>query len=345
MGPIRVVCRILALIFTYDGDSVGCGQFIKDGWPFSEVDMISVPGATEQFSFTSVEEEDDKECGDDGSKLQSPQDEDSFTASLPDLFTAPLPSSGAHPFAVVGNTSPISEVQLPASLEKDPTLDPTASPWDDVPDDGVRTAEMRNTAGAEGTHVDCKFLSEDEAKKLFNAALLQVSYKEFEPFGECEEMMLCFLWVLFFTPVMPIGIFATLGARIMEIKFDLTKLLYVRQRAFPEADETMCRLQSVFTVAASWASIGWCVGLSMITYNDDFCDLTKTSQNLYLLGVTSWMAAAIVWALAYNEWKRLAQLAQEKATLAANTELSEIAMSVVPSPFRSFDRSSKEMQQ
>lgn len=42
-APTHLVARTLALLLSYDGDSVGCLRFIVRGWPFSEVSAVRGP--------------------------------------------------------------------------------------------------------------------------------------------------------------------------------------------------------------------------------------------------------------------------------------------------------------
>merc|ERR1712129_184376 len=57
-------------------------------------------------------------------------------------------------------------------------------------------------------------------------ALHQFTLKRFENSDEVLEIQLSFLNVLFFGPVMPLGVIFTLIAKIVELRSDLVKLLF-----------------------------------------------------------------------------------------------------------------------
>eukprot|EP00747_Dinoflagellata_sp_TGD_P218784 gnl/TRDRNA2_/TRDRNA2_90987_c0_seq1.p1 gnl/TRDRNA2_/TRDRNA2_90987_c0~~gnl/TRDRNA2_/TRDRNA2_90987_c0_seq1.p1 ORF type:complete len:930 (-),score=124.10 gnl/TRDRNA2_/TRDRNA2_90987_c0_seq1:66-2855(-) len=254
----RPLFRFLGLIFTYDCDSVGCCDYVKKGWPFSNVKIT-------HWSQDAL-----RTTADTANHVDS--------TAAPDVGEPYSPSYELQE----ADASPSSDVEIA-----------------DVPQHGAPANP--NTTAALITAEAMTPEMHEEAMRLCTGSLVQVSHKIFEPFGECQEMMLSFLWVLFFSPVMPFGVVITWSARLLEIYFDLTKLLHVRQRAFPENCETMRRLQSVFVMAATWASVGWTFGLSYITYNDDFW--ASEYRYAYLWGVMGWMLLGIVGALFYNDWR------------------------------------------
>lgn len=108
-----------------------------------------------------------------------------------------------------------------------------------------------------------------EYKRGISSILEQAVLKPFIPEDELMELKMSFLWVLFFTPLMPLGVITTLIAKILEINFDMLKMLLVRRRSFPGDCKVMRRSISSFVNAVVMASFGWTIGLSLVTYNDD----------------------------------------------------------------------------
>jgi len=179
LAPVRFVVRFFTLIFTLEGDNVGCFQFACKGWPFSQVSEDPAP---------------------DGS-------ENEFLKEFPKGVLSVL-------------------------------------------DQGV--------------------------------------LKPFEPDDELMELEMSFLWVLFFTPLKPFGVVTTLIAKVLEINFDMLKMLHVRRRSFPCDDKIMRREQTGFVNAVLLGSLGWTVGLSLITYNDDLYKW-GVGGGLIFLGMMLWL--------------------------------------------------------
>lgn len=116
----------------------------------------------------------------------------------------------------------------------------------------------------------CQKKEVEEEEAMLSDGLRQGCRKLFEPIDELLELKLSFLWVLFFAPVMPIGVLPTLGARLLETRSDLTKMLYVRRRGFPEEAAWLHTTQRSFAVAVLLFAGAWSALLSLVTYNDDF---------------------------------------------------------------------------
>merc|ERR1719296_38563 len=93
--------------------------------------------------------------------------------------------------------------------------------------------------------------------------------------------------VLFFGPIMPIGVVITLLAKVIEIQFDLVKMLHVRRMQITERNLGIARSVSWFMVSAIVSSVGWHLALALITYNDD---LYMWDEWRYVL-----VAVAFVW--------------------------------------------------
>merc|ERR1719203_2237460 len=98
-----------------------------------------------------------------------------------------------------------------------------------------------------------------------------------------------FLFTLFFAPIMPIGLIGTLIARLLEVRFKATKLLFVRRRDWPESAGWMHRTQDVFTHFAVILAVFWHTGLVLIPYNTKSLQLWGFWRTL-----ATWLGASIV---------------------------------------------------
>jgi len=231
-GILRGTVRILAIVFAYEGDSVGCLSFVAFGWPFGRAaGAAPQPGvaskAASGWPFWRAAPEEDI-----GSKDSDPQEHSSPRSWEPPEGGDPGPDEDSDP----------QEHSSPRSCEPPEGDDPG-------PDEDCAPAKERPW----------------QVKGL----LQQAARKPFEPMSELLEMELNFLWVVFFAPVLPWGIIPMLLARIFETKSDLTKLLFVRRRCFPEPDGLERSLQRAFLRGAVCSAVGWSAGLSLITYNSD----------------------------------------------------------------------------
>eukprot|EP00929_Paragymnodinium_shiwhaense_P016457 TRINITY_DN124823_c0_g1_i1.p1 TRINITY_DN124823_c0_g1~~TRINITY_DN124823_c0_g1_i1.p1 ORF type:complete len:860 (-),score=160.17 TRINITY_DN124823_c0_g1_i1:232-2745(-) len=128
---------------------------------------------------------------------------------------------------------------------------------------------------------------------LAKDALREGVRKDFEPMSETLEMKLGFLWVMFFAPIMPIGILPTLMARILECQTDLMKMLYVRRRVYPTPNILMHYTEATFVRATVCGAIGWYVALSLITYNDDLWNWTATQKSILGLCLVAWFCLTV----------------------------------------------------
>lgn len=190
VGVLRGITRILALIFSYDSESVGCLSFLRRGWPFGAVSLEVALPSTEQS----------------GSRVR---------AIL--SFVIGLESDDPDGFDLEADTKGIADQRLKA------------------------------------TH----------------KALRQSIKKQFDPLDELLELKLSFLFVAFFAPVRPVGVFPTLAARLLETHADLTKMLFVRRRPFPESAHVAHTTQEGFAWGTAIATTIWSIGLSLITYNNN----------------------------------------------------------------------------
>lgn len=93
--------------------------------------------------------------------------------------------------------------------------------------------------------------------------------KTYEPAGELFDLKMSKLWIAFFTPIMPVGVLVTTFAQILKINFDTAKLLWARTRPLPESYNSARRSHMAFTYAVLAGTLGWYIGLQLMTYNDD----------------------------------------------------------------------------
>jgi len=111
----------------------------------------------------------------------------------------------------------------------------------------------------------------DEQELTCKIALRQSISKPFEPLDELLELKLNFLWVLFFSPLMPMGVLPTLVSRLLEVRAKLTKLLFVRRRIFPNSARSsiMHDSQYCFVCVVVVFAVFWYLILALVTYNDN----------------------------------------------------------------------------
>jgi len=121
----------------------------------------------------------------------------------------------------------------------------------------------------------------------------QVVLKEFNVDNELMELEMSFLWVTFFMPMMPQGVIVTMVAKLLEVNFDITKLLYVRRRPTP-MDDRVCRRELIaYAWCIAMTSSVWTLGLSLITYNDHFHEWGNYGLGLFLFMI-AWLAVVPV---------------------------------------------------
>eukprot|EP00929_Paragymnodinium_shiwhaense_P040092 TRINITY_DN2095_c0_g1_i2.p1 TRINITY_DN2095_c0_g1~~TRINITY_DN2095_c0_g1_i2.p1 ORF type:complete len:701 (-),score=101.57 TRINITY_DN2095_c0_g1_i2:494-2596(-) len=152
-------------------------------------------------------------------------------------------------------------------------------------------ASLQDAAADEFANLNA---SEEDLQARTMWALKQGVRKEFEPLSEELELKVSLLWILFFGPMMPIGIVTTLLARLLESHTDMLKMLYVRRRPFPHPHYLMHFTQTTFVRAAVWAAIGWYAGLSLITFNDDLPHWSGALRTTFVVLLVAWFAVAAV---------------------------------------------------
>merc|ERR1719296_698500 len=74
--------------------------------------------------------------------------------------------------------------------------------------------------------------------------------------------------VLFFGPIMPLGVIFTLFAQVLEVKSDLLKMLFVRRKISPDHNVAIRQELLAFLIGAIISCSGWHLSLTLITYND-----------------------------------------------------------------------------
>jgi hypothetical protein len=92
------------------------------------------------------------------------------------------------------------------------------------------------------------------------------------------ELKLYFVWVILFVPIMPMGIFTMLVARLVESHTDLGKLLFARRRIFPQRDEVARNSQIALGWCAISIGVAWSLALSFLTYNNEIWKWSREAQ-------------------------------------------------------------------
>jgi len=111
-----------------------------------------------------------------------------------------------------------------------------------------------------------------QKQEVVNDALRQLIRKEFEPQDELLEVRLSLLFVTVFAPIRPAGVFFTLLAKLLESQTDVSKMLFVRRRAFPRRGAEavlMHNMHTTFFIGVLIFKAVWSAWLSGVTYNDE----------------------------------------------------------------------------
>merc|ERR1712003_200527 len=82
-------------------------------------------------------------------------------------------------------------------------------------------------------------------------------------------------------------------------------MLYLRRRSFPEPDALPRATQSAFACALVLANVGWSLGLSLMTYNDDLWRWTSLAQNFVLAVVLTCFTVSGLLAWKWLDFRRL----------------------------------------
>lgn len=105
--------------------------------------------------------------------------------------------------------------------------------------------------------------------QIINDALQQAGRKVYDVSSELLQLKMNFLLVSCFAPVNPAGVGTTLAAWWLEGRFDLVKMLYNRQRAWPMSDDVLHRAHVIWSMCVCVLAAFFSYGLSLVTYNDD----------------------------------------------------------------------------
>jgi len=155
--------------------------------------------------------------------------------------------------------------------------------------------------------------------------LQQGARKPYEPQAELLQTKMNVIFVSFFVAVMPygtIGALVTLAAKSIELKCNLSKLVFVRRRVFAKPDRAMRHTQRNFVIALAAGIPAWSAMLSLITYNENLfewsSDLSKQPweervwsnepKDFIIRLVIIWLALAAIFFVTSNahwlNWKR-----------------------------------------
>lgn len=281
------IARLLGVIFSHDCDSVGCLRYVFKGWPFGDFENVLGPGGVPEVQQRELAPWEELELaardavGRARSAASAARD---ATASA----TRDAAAGAAGRVRLVAmrlrGTSPTSTQVFVMEKHTEPSPSPLP--------------EQLDVTGQELSRRD-----------LLHGALREGLRKLFEPEGELMEVNMSFLWLLFFTPILPVGALPTLAVQVLEMKTDLVKLLYVRRRPFPLDDALLISTQVAFTRAAAVAAAGWSLGLSLMTYNDDLWSWPLPVRCGLAVGMSLWLMSAAALALAHADRAWLAVVA------------------------------------
>jgi len=285
------LCRILSFIFVYDGEVVGGPRFIVKGWPFRDLRVVNRPASNEsEVSVSEVAETLDV-C--DPVLMAARPFRCLRRSHRQQLFE--IDSSGRRVPQPNSLSAPPSGEQ--GSLPSTPSSHQTSNPGSatntscDV-DSGVeasiigqRRAEEGQadlTSTVAGRHHDSPLSLETRLQLVIQ----QGARKPFEPRSELLSTKMNVIFVAFFVAVMPygtIGAFVTLAAKLLELKCSLSKMVFVRRRAFAASDRAMRRTQRIFVFALAVSIPAWSASLSLITYNETLYKWGEESSDSKIL--------------------------------------------------------------
>jgi len=275
--PLKAVAdfitRTLACIFAFEHDAVGGPRFLWSGWPFS--DLSNIRGAHwEEVKLDAT----------------APWEEPTLCvqASIRTNFSAA--EAAAKGAATLADA--LAHFGPP----------PIHLAWHDMPFGGEAANDEPEQAGETPT---LDVTGQDNSREaLIDRGLEEGVRKPFEPACELMEAEMTFLWIMLFAPILPRGVIPTMLAHVVEIKSDLTKLLFVRRRPFPEPALVVRTVDRAFIRSAVFGAVGWSAGLSVITYNDNLWRWHWAERAAAAVGVGLWLvvSAAIAMAHADRAW-------------------------------------------
>lgn len=258
---VHFVTRVLALIFSHDGDSVGCLDFIRYGWPFSDV---VVHGSVQ--------------------KEEGPMPWEELAACAHDATAAASRVLGT----ALGRVGALGRVAWSVGGKGKPAPNPVETP-EQAPVCAVPVVEQ-DVAGAEM-----------EQKDLLLRVLDEGVRKPFQPAEELLDIEMSFLWIVFFAQMFPIGVLTMLLGRVTMCKTNMAKLLYAQRRIFPEPSILIRAADIAFVRAAAFGAVGWSAGLTLMTYNDSLWRWNWGARAAVAVIVTLWLIAASGIAMAHSD--------------------------------------------
>lgn len=131
------------------------------------------------------------------------------------------------------------------------------------------TADAAEGAAAPGAVARRRSSSSLAVDQLLDSALQEMQLKEFEVDAELLEVKLNFLFVIMFASIMPEGVFTTLLGRMLESWTDLTKLLFLKRRPFPDQGMSIAvqhYWMKTFIAVAIVVKVVWSILLSFFVY-------------------------------------------------------------------------------
>jgi len=110
--------------------------------------------------------------------------------------------------------------------------------------------------------------SDEHIDPIARHALQQGAKKPFDPIHDVFFLKLSWLWMLFFLPVLPWGIFPTVVIWILEANNKLDEIMLVHRRSFPERARLIHPTLINFLNIVFVLAILWWAALLLLTYND-----------------------------------------------------------------------------
>jgi len=107
-----------------------------------------------------------------------------------------------------------------------------------------------------------------QAALVHHPALQQGIRREFDPLLELLFLKLSWVWMLFFIPVVPWGVFPTLLGWLLEARIKLRSVLLTRRRPFPKGAVLAHKTTVAFMGSVLILSVPWWALLCWLTFDD-----------------------------------------------------------------------------
>jgi len=107
---------------------------------------------------------------------------------------------------------------------------------------------------------------------LLRDTLQEVKLREFDVEKEIVEMQIVLVFVVMFAPIAPEGVFTMLLGRIIESKLELSKLLFVKRRPFPDQGGSVIEMHKgvrMFLFVLICVKVLWSLALTFMMYPKD----------------------------------------------------------------------------